>query len=133
VALPRFRTMLLIVFAALTAALATAGVYGVMSYTAAQRQGEMGVRLALGATRGDIVSLLVGSAARLAMIGVVCGLAGALAAGRLIVSMLYGVKAYDPVAIGSAVVLLSGTALLAALVPALRASRIDPALALREE
>jgi len=133
VALPRFRTMLLIVFAALTAALATAGVYGVMSYTAAQRQGEMGVRLALGATRSDIVSLLLGSAARLAVIGVVCRLAGALAAGRLIESMLYGIKAYDPIAIGGAVVLLSGTALLAALIPALRASRIDPALALREE
>src|SRR6185295_6900805 len=90
VALPRFRTMLLIAFAGLAAALATAGVYGVMSYVSAQRQSEMGVRLALGATAGDVISILVGSGAKLAAIGVVCGLAVALAAGRLIESMLFG-------------------------------------------
>ncbi len=133
VALPRFRTMLLMVFAGLAAALATAGVYGVMSYVAAHRQAEMGVRIALGATGSDIVSILVGSAARLAAIGLVCGLAMALMAGRLIESMLYGIRPLDPLAVGGAVVLLSVTALLAALIPALRASRVDPALALREE
>jgi putative ABC transport system permease protein len=133
VALPRFRTLLLMVFAGVAAALATAGVYGVMSYVAAQRQAEMGVRIALGATGGDVVSMLVGSAAKLAAIGVICGLAIALVAGRLIESMLFGVRLRDPLAIGGAVLLLSGTALLAALIPALRASRVDPALALREE
>ena len=133
VALPRFRTLLLIVFAGVAAALATAGVYGVMSYAAAQRQAEMGVRVALGATGGDIVSILVGSGAKLAAIGLVCGLAIALAAGRLIESMLYGVRLRDPLAIGGAVLLLGGAALLAALIPALRASRVDPALALRGE
>ena len=133
VALPRFRTLLLIVFAGVAAALATAGVYGVMSYVAAQRQAEMGVRVALGATGGDIVSILVGSGAKLAAIGLVCGLAIALAAGRLIESMLYGVRLRDPLAIGGAVLLLGGAALLAALIPALRASRVDPALALRGE
>ena len=133
VALPRFRTLLLIVFAGVAAALATAGVYGVMSYAAAQRQAEMGVRIALGATGGDIVSILVGSGAKLAAIGLVCGLAIALAAGRLIESMLYGVRLRDPLAIGGAVLLLGGAAVLAALIPALRASRVDPALALRGE
>jgi putative ABC transport system permease protein len=133
VALPRFRTLLLMVFAGVAAALATAGVYGVMSYMAAQRQAEMGVRVALGATGGDIVSILVGSGAKLAAIGLACGLAIALAAGRLIESMLYGVQLRDPLAIGGAVLLLGGAALLAALIPALRASRVDPALALRGE
>jgi predicted permease len=133
VALPRFRTLLLIVFAGLATALATAGVYGVMSYMAAQRQAEMGVRIALGATGGDVVSILVGSGARLAAIGLACGLAIALVAGRLIESMLYGIRPLDPLAISGAVLLLSGAALLAALIPALRASRVDPALALREE
>src|SRR5260370_13748013 len=87
-ALPRFRTLLLIVFAGVAAALATAGVYGVMSYAAAQRQAEMGVRIALGATGGDIVSILVGSGAKLAAIGLVCGFAIALVAGRLVLSAL---------------------------------------------
>ena len=133
VALPRFRTMLLIVFAGLAAALATAGVYGVMSYAAAQRQAEMGVRIALGATGGHIVSLLVGSGGRLVAIGLACGLAISAVAGRLIESMLYGIRPIDALAIGGTMLLLSGSALLAALVPALRASRVDPALALREE
>jgi putative ABC transport system permease protein len=133
VALPRFRTLLLIVFAGLAAALATAGVYGVMSYAAAQRQAEMGVRIALGATSGDVVSLLVGSGARLVAIGLACGFAISLVAGRLVDSMLYGIRPLDPLAIGGAMLLLSGAALLAALIPALRASRVDPALALREE
>ena len=133
VALPRFRTLLLIVFAGVAAALATVGVYGVMSYVAAQRQAEMGVRIAMGATGVDVVSILVGSGAKLAAIGLACGLVIALVAGRLIESMLYGIRPRDPLAIGSAVLLLSGAALLAALIPALRASRVDPALALREE
>lgn len=101
VALPHFRTMLLIAFAALVAALATAGVYGVMSYAAAQRQAEMGVRMALGATRGDIVSILVGSGAKLAAIGVACGLAIAFTAGRLVESMLYRIRPQDPLVMGA--------------------------------
>ncbi len=133
IALPRFRTWLLLVFAALAAGLATAGVYGVVSYAAAQRQGEMGVRIALGATFGDIVSILVGSAAKPAAIGLVCGLAIALVAGHLIRSLLCGIRLLDPLTIGAAVLLLSGAALVAALIPSLRASRVDPAVVLREE
>jgi putative ABC transport system permease protein len=133
VALPRFRTLLLMAFAGLAAVLATVGVYGVMSYAAAQRQAEMGVRIALGATGGDVVSMLVGNGAKLAAIGLAVGLAIALAAGRFIESMLYGVRPLDPLAISGAVLLLGGAALLAALIPALRAARVDPALALRAE
>jgi predicted permease len=133
VSLPRFRTLLLIVFAGLAAALATAGVYGVMTYAVAQRQAEMAVRLALGATGSDVVSILAGTGAKLAAIGLVCGLALALLAGRLMESMLYGIRLQDPLAIGGAVLLLSGAALAAVLIPALRASRVDPALVLREE
>jgi predicted permease len=133
IALPRFRELLLMVFAGVAAALATVGVYGVMSYAAAQRQAEMGLRIALGATGGDVVSILVGSGAKLAAIGLGCGLAIALMAGRLIDSMLYGIRPQDPFAIGGAVLLLGGAALLAALIPALRASRVDPALTLRGE
>jgi predicted permease len=132
VALPRFRTLLLMVLAGPAAALATAGVYGVMSYAAAQRRAEMGIRIALGATRGDIISILVGSGAKLAATGLACGLAIACVAGRVIESMLFGIRPMDPLAIIGAVLLLGGAALLAALIPALRASQVDPALALRQ-
>ena len=133
VALPRFRTFLLAVFAAIAAALATAGVYGVMSYAAVERQGEVGVRMALGATAGNVVAMLVGSGARLAAIGVACGLAIAFPAGRLIETMLYGIKPLDPLTVAGAVMLLGAAALAAALVPALRAARLDPLRALRQE
>ncbi len=133
IALPRFRTLLLLAFACVAIALATVGVYGVMSYVAAQRRSEMGVRMALGATGGDIVSILVGSGVKLAVIGLACGLAVSLAAGRLIESMLYGIRPQDPVTVGTALLLISAAALLAALIPALRASRTDPALSLHEE
>lgn len=133
VALPRFRMLLLIVFAAVAAVLATAGVFGVMSYMAAQRQAEMGVRAALGATRGDLLSILIGSGAKLAAIGLLGGLGGALADGRFIESMLYGVRPQDPLTIIGAVLLLAVAALIAAFIPALRASGADPAAALRQE
>ncbi len=133
VALPRFRTLLLIVFAGVATALATGGVYGVMSYAAEQRMTEMGVRIALGATGRHVASMLVGSGARLAAIGIACGLAIALAASRLIGSMLFGIRPQDPLAIILAILLLGGAALAAALIPALRASRVDPVIVLREE
>jgi putative ABC transport system permease protein len=133
IALPRFRTLLLIVFAAVAAALATAGVYGVMSYAAAQRRAEMGLRIALGASGKDVVSMLLRSGAKSAAVGLAAGLALALGAGRAFESMLFGVEPYDGLAIGGAVLLLSGAALLAALIPALRASRVDPTVALRAD
>jgi ABC-type antimicrobial peptide transport system permease subunit len=93
----------------------------------------MGVRIALGATGGDIVSILLANAARLAAIGLACGLAITLVADRFVESMLFGIRPRDPLAITGAVLLLSVAALAAALIPALRASRADPASALRQE
>ena len=133
IALPRFRTWLLIVFAAVATALAIAGVYGVMSYAVARRRGEMGLRLALGATRGQIVSLLVGRAAILATIGLAGGLAASALTGRSLDALLYGIQRWDPVAIGGAVVVMGSAALVAAFIPALRAARVDPVAALRQE
>lgn len=133
VAMPRFRTFLLMAFAAVAAALAAAGVYGVMSYSAAQRRGEMGVRIALGATSGNVVALLLVSAMRMAAVGIGCGLVAGLAGSRLLESMLFGVKPWDPAAAAASILLLTAAALLAALVPAVRASRTDPAAALRQE
>jgi hypothetical protein len=133
IALPRFRATLLIVFAAVAGVLAFAGVYGVMNYAAAQRQAEMGLRLALGATKGDVISILVKSGAALTGAGLACGLGISLAGGRLISSMLYGIRPLDPVAISGAVILLTAAALAATLIPALRVAGVDPALTLREE
>lgn len=133
VALPRFRTLLLIIFAGVAGVLAIGGVYGLMSYLAAQRTSEMGVRIALGATRLDVISLIVGQGAKLTAIGVSLGLAGALLATRWIESMLFGVRATNAVALGVGIGLLSVTALLAALVPAIGVSRVDPAVSLRRE
>ena len=93
----------------------------------------MGVRIALGASRGDIVSILIGSGARLAGIGLAFGLMISFAAGRLVESMLFGISPQDPLAIGRAILLLSASALVAALIPALRASQVNPMLVLREE
>ena len=133
IALPRFRTLLLILFAGLAATLATVGVYGVMSYVAAQREPEIGVRAALGATASDILLLVLGSAGKLTVIGLALGVAMAFAAGRLIQAMLFGVKLDDRLSIAGAVGLLSAAALLAALIPALRAARVDPAAVLHRE
>lgn len=133
VALPRFRTFLLIAFAAIAATLAAAGVYGVMSYTAAQRQSEMGVRIALGATGTNIISLLLTSAVRLTATGLLGGFAIALVAVRLIKSMLFGISPWDPTTIAAAVLLLTGAAMIAAFLPAIRASRVDPVNALRQD
>jgi len=91
------------------------------------------VRIALGASRGDIVSILIGSGARLAGIGLAFGLMISFAAGRLVESMLFGISPQDPLAIGRAILLLSASALVAALIPALRASQVNPMLVLREE
>lgn len=91
------------------------------------------MRIALGASRGDIVSILIGSGARLAGIGLAFGLMISFAAGRLVESMLFGISPQDPLAIGRAILLLSASALVAALIPALRASQVNPMLVLREE
>ncbi len=132
-AAPRFRTLLLGIFAGLAVILAMAGVYGVMAYTVGQRSGEIGLRMALGADAGDVLRLVLRQGLMLAAAGLAIGLAGAAAAARLIESMLFEVKPNDPATYAGVAVLLGVVALAANYIPARRAARIDPLAALREE
>lgn len=120
-------------FAIIALVLAATGIYGVTSYSVAQRSREMGVRMALGARGGDVLALVVGGVARLAAAGVVVGLLGALGLTRLMSSMLYGVSATDAATLLGAPLVLAAIALLAAYLPARRATRVDPIVALRSE
>lgn len=120
-------------FAALATLLASIGLYGVLAYTVAQRTREIGIRMALGATAPEVRSLVLRDVGVLLGIGVLLGVAGALAAGRLFESVLYGVKARDPLVLGASVTVLSIVALLAGSLPAWRATKIDPMVALRYE
>jgi putative ABC transport system permease protein len=127
VAQPRFTTLLLVGFASLALALALIGVYGVVSYTVSQRTREMGVRIALGASRSAVIGLVVRQAMALAGIGVLVGLAGAAVGTGLMTGLLFGVSTRDPATFIAAAVLLALGALIATCVPALRASRVAPA------
>jgi predicted permease len=129
----RFNTTLLGIFALLAVGLALVGIYGVTSYAVAQRQRELGIRLALGAGPKDIMRLLLGESLTRVAIGVVLGLAIALVASRALVSMLYGVQRWDPVTFAGTALLLGLVALLATWLPALKATRVDPMVALRAE
>ena len=133
VARPRFNTLLLGIFAAVALVLAAVGIYGVMAYSVAQRTHEMGIRLALGAQPRDVVKLIVGSGLALALAGVVLGLAGALAFTRLLASLLFATEPTDPTTFAGMVAVLLAVALLACWIPARRAMRVDPMVALRYE
>jgi predicted permease len=133
VAAPRFRTLLLSIFAALAVALAMAGVYGVMAYTVGQRSNEIGLRMALGASSNDVVRMVLGQGAMLAGIGMVLGLVGAVAATRLLESVLFEVKPFDPLTYAAVAALVVVIALAASYLPARRASQLDPLEALRQE
>jgi putative ABC transport system permease protein len=132
-AAPRFRTLLLAIFAGLAACLAMAGVYGVMAYVVGQRSSEIGLRMALGASSAGVLRLVLRQGLALAAIGLALGLAGAFAASRLLTSMLFEVKPNDPLTYAGVAVLLGVVALAASYIPARRASRIDPLVALRQE
>ncbi|MCI0356823.1 MAG: ABC transporter permease [Acidobacteria bacterium] len=133
VAEPRFRSLLLLGFSGLALALAAVGIYGVISYTASQRTHEMGVRLALGALPGDIVRLVVKEGMRLAAAGIGLGLSGAFALTRFLGSLLFEVTPTDPATLVGVAILLAAVALAACWIPARRAARVDPMVALRYE
>jgi ABC-type antimicrobial peptide transport system permease subunit len=120
-------------FALLALTLALVGIYGIMSYTVAQRRNEIGIRLALGARRRQVRSMVLREAGWLSVAGVFCGLAIALALGRLVRSMLYGLQPADPASLTGAAGLLIAVALTAGWVPAMRASGVEPMEALRHE
>ena len=129
----RFSTTLLAVFAGLALALASIGVYGVLAYSVAQREREVGIRIALGARRLDVLLQVAGEAARTAAIGVALGLGVAALAARSLRSLLYGVTATDPASLAAAAALLFGVAIAASLSPAIRAARVHPAEVIRIE
>lgn len=133
IARQRFTMLLLGIFAAVAIALAVIGIHGVLSYVVARRTSEMGIRMALGAGRANVIGLIAGQGARLAIIGLVLGLIGALAAARLLGSLLYGVTVTDPATFVTVVAVVFGMAMLATLIPAFRATRIAPLDALRAE
>ena len=130
---PRFTAVLLGIFAAMALLLAATGIYGVMAFLVSQRTQEIGVRMALGATPRNIATLQLSHAARWTALGAVAGIAGTLAGSRLIQSLLYRVRPYDPVALLAAIAVLGVVALAAALIPARRAAMVDPMVALRHE
>lgn len=129
----RFNTLLIAAFAAVALLLASVGIYGVMSYSVSQSTQELGIRLALGAQRSDIIHLVVGKGLALTLAGIGLGVAGAFALTRLLSSMLFEVSTTDPATFIVVSLLLTGVAVLACYLPARRATRIDPMIALRYE
>jgi putative ABC transport system permease protein len=129
----RFAMVLMGIFAGLALVLAMVGIYGVISYSVTQATQEIGIRMALGARSGDVLRMVLGYAALLMSAGIVVGTAAALGAGRLLASQLFEVKSYDPVTYTLVGAVLAGTALAACLIPAYRAMRVDPVIALRNE
>jgi putative ABC transport system permease protein len=129
----RFNMFLITIFASVALLLALVGVYGVLAYSVGRRTAEIGLRVALGATPGKVLTLIVGQGMRPIFMGIGIGLVGALALSRFVSSLLFGVKAADPVTYGAVTLLVIAAALLSCYVPARRALRVDPVAALRQE
>jgi len=133
VAAPRFNSTLLGIFAAVALVLTIVGLYGVMSYSVAQRTNEIGIRMALGAQTRDVLRLIVAQGFKLVLAGLLIGLAGAFALSRLVASLLFGVGTRDPLTFATVAVLLGLVSILACYIPARRATKVDPLKALRYE
>jgi putative ABC transport system permease protein len=130
---PKFRSMIIGVFALVGVILSSIGLYGVLAYFVQQRRREISVRLALGAGVGDVAALVLRRGMSLVGLGILIGVCGALAAGRLMQRWLFGIDAADPSTFFGVSLCLAAVALVACLVPALRAARLDPAEVLQEE
>jgi putative ABC transport system permease protein len=133
VAQERFRTLLMSSFSGIALILAAVGIFGVISYSASQRTHEIGIRMALGAQRRNVLRLILGQGAKLALLGLGTGVVAALLLSRLMGSLLYGVSATDPLTFGTVAIVLLGVAVTACYIPARRAMRVDPMVALRHE
>jgi putative ABC transport system permease protein len=129
----RFLLLLVGVFAAAALALAAIGIYGIVAYSVARRTQEIGIRVALGAQRGDVLRMILGEGARMALIAVVIGIVASAAVTRLMASLLFGVSATDPATFAAVAILLGAVTIVASYVPARRATRVDPIVALRYE
>ena len=129
----RMMAALALFFGALALLITAIGLYGTLAYATERRTGEIGIRLALGARPRNVISMVCGENGAIALAGCLAGIAGSVAASRLVGSFLYGVSAHDPFVFGLAVLLLLAVAAMASLVPALRAARIDPLKAIRYE
>ena len=131
IARPRFYTGLLALFAVLALVLAATGIFGVMSYTVAERTREIGIRMALGAHSGTVVRMIVGRAVGLALMGALIGVGGTLAIGRVIRNQLFGVEVLDPLTLSVVILILLTSVVAASVLPARRAARLDPVSTLR--
>jgi putative ABC transport system permease protein len=133
VAIRRFQMLLLGVFASIALVIAAVGIYGVISYAVSQRTQEIGIRMALGAQASDVLRMVIWRGMRLTLIGVALGVAAALALTRVMKNLLFNVSATDPVTFAIIVLLLVGVAFIASYIPARRATKVDPLIALRSE